>query len=281
MQSEIKNSTALWGVLLIGLGAFFLLQVSGILGALSGLFWSFAFAAAGGVFLYVFLTGLHTRWWAAIPGFTLLGLAATIFYDRFAPPFFGDLGGAVFLASIGAGFAAIFFTNREHWWALIPGGALFSVAGVVLVEEANIAFLNPASVLFVGLGCTFGLLGLMSTYLDTNLRWAYIPAAIMLVLGIVIFTPFAGTLAWIWPLALIAAGAWLILRRSGGNTPSADFTAVPAATVQSDLQPTSAPFASEAEASQPVTPADAPVFADYAAGSQPADQPAVEPVEAR
>lgn len=213
MQSQLRNSTTFWGVLLMALGAFFLLQVTGIFGALSSLFWSLAFAAAGAVFLYVFLTGMHTRWWAAIPGFTLLGLAATVFYDRFAPPFFSDIGGAVFLASIGAGFIAIFFTNREQWWAIIPGGALLSVAGVVLVSQANIGFLNPASVLFIGLGITFGLLGMMSTYLNTNLRWAYIPAAIMLVMGIVIFTPFVGALGWIWPLALIAGGAYLILRR--------------------------------------------------------------------
>ncbi len=137
MQAQLKNTNTLWGVLLIALGAFFLLQVTGIFGVLTSLFWSVAFAAAGAVFLYVFLTALHTRWWAAIPGFTLLGLAATIFYDRFAPPFFSDIGGAVFLASIGAGFVAIFFTNREQWWAIIPGGALFSVAGVVLVKPGR------------------------------------------------------------------------------------------------------------------------------------------------
>ena len=137
MQAQLKNTNSLWGVLLIVLGGFFLLQVTGIFGVLTTLFWSVAFAAAGAVFLYVFLTGLHTRWWAAIPGFTLLGLAATIFYDRFAPPFFSDIGGAVFLASIGAGFIAIFFTNREQWWAIIPGGALLSVAGVVLVNPGR------------------------------------------------------------------------------------------------------------------------------------------------
>ena len=213
MQAQLKNTNSLWGVLLIVLGGFFLLQVTGIFGVLTTLFWSLAFAAGGAVFLYVFLTGLHTRWWAAIPGFTLMGLAATIFYDRFAPPFFSDIGGAVFLASIGAGFIAIFFTNREHWWAIIPGGALLSVASVVLVNQAGISFLNPASVLFIGLGLTFGLLGLMSTYLNTNLRWAYIPAAILLVLGSVIFTPFVGALGWILPLALIAGGAYLVLRR--------------------------------------------------------------------
>ena len=97
MKLDLKNNTTIWGLLLIVLGAFLLLQVTGLLGALSDLFWSLAFGAAGAVFLYVFLTGLHTRWWAAIPGFTLLGLAATIFYGRFAPPFLSDITGAVFL----------------------------------------------------------------------------------------------------------------------------------------------------------------------------------------
>lgn len=243
MQNQLSNKSTLWGVLLIALGAFFLLQVTGILGALSGLFWALAFAGAGAVFLYAFLTGLHTRWWAAIPGFTLLGLGALIFYDRFAPPFFADIGAAVFLASIGAGFLVIFFTNREHWWAIIPGGVLFSVAGVVVVGNTGFAFLNPASVLFIGIGLTFGLLGLMSTYLSTNLRWAYFPAAIMLIMGVVIFTPFVGALAWIWPLALIGAGAWLILRRSQAEHTSRSYTLTPAQPVEplADSMPAAPP----------------------------------------
>jgi hypothetical protein len=212
MQHQLQNRTTIWGVLLIALGAFFLLQVTGIFGALSALFWSAAFAVGGAVFLYFFLTQPHNAWWAAIPGFTLMGLGATVFYERFAPPFLSDLGGAVFLASIGVGFWAIFFTNREYWWAIIPGGALFSVAGVVVASESGFG-INPASVLFVGLGLTFALLALMSTYLNTNLRWAYIPAAVMLIMGVVIFTPFVGALGWVWPLGLIAGGAYLILRR--------------------------------------------------------------------
>lgn len=214
-----KENQKQWlGLLLIALGGFFLLQATGILGALSDLFWSLAFGAAGGAFLYTFLTRIHERWWAAIPGFTLLGLAATIFYSRFAPPILSGMTGVIFLGSIGAGFLAIFVTNPRQWWAIIPGGALFTVAGVAAVDALPFSFLNPGSVLFVGLGLTFGLLGLLSTYLNQELRWAYIPAAIMLVLGLVVMTPFVGAIAWLWPLALIAAGAYLVLRRSSTHT---------------------------------------------------------------
>lgn len=214
------NKQMLWGALLILLGVFFLLQATGILGALSDLFWTLAFTAAGGVFLYTFLTAVQERWWAAIPGFTLLGLAATIFYGRFAPPMLAGVSGALFLGSIGLGFLAVFITNPRQWWAIIPGGALVSLAGVAALDAMRIGFLNPASVLFVGLGVTFGVLGLMSGYLNQNLRWAYIPAAILLLMGLVVVTPFVGALAWVWPLALIVVGAYLILRRSEASSSS-------------------------------------------------------------
>lgn len=271
MQNLLNNKSTMWGAILIALGAFFLLQVTGIFGVLTGLFWSLAFGAAGAVFLYVFLTGLHERWWAAIPGFTLLGLAATVFYDNFAPPFFSDIGGAVFLGAIGLGFAAIFFTNRDQWWAVIPAGALFSVAAVVAVANSSLDILNPGSVLFIGLGLTFGLLGLMSTYLNTNLRWAYVPAAVLLVMGIVIFTPFVGALAWIWPLALIGGGAYLVLRRPRQGAPD---TKVSSYTAPATPAASPAPPAATPQSAGPT----APVVA-VQPPSQPVAAPEPEPVE--
>lgn len=261
MDTQLNNKSSQWGILLIALGAFFLLQVTGIFGALSGLFLSLVFAAAGAIFLYVFLTAIHTRWWAAIPGFTLLGLAALLFYDRFAPPFFADIGAAILLAAIGTGFIAIFFTNRQQWWAMIPGGVLWSVAGVIAVANSGLDFLNPASVLFIGIGCTFGLLGLMSTYLDTNLRWAYIPALVMFVMGIVIFTPFVGALNWIWPLALIGGGAWLVLRRPAAEAPLDNHLAPGAplmtdSRVQSPAEPPATATATAATVTQPTSVAE-------------------------
>jgi MYXO-CTERM domain-containing protein len=65
---------------------------------------------------------------------------------------------------------------------------------------------------------TFALLGLLSTYLNTNLRWAYIPAAVMLVLGLLVVTPFAGAANYVWALALIGVGAYLVLRQRRGST---------------------------------------------------------------
>jgi hypothetical protein len=208
-----SNKQVFWGALLILLGVLLLLQAVGVLGALNDLAWSLLFVTAGGVFLYIFLSAVQERWWAAIPGFALLGLAAAVLFSRIAPPALSGLSGALFLGSIGLGFLAVFVTNPRHWWAIIPGGTLISLAGVTALDVVRAEFLNPGSVLFIGLGITFGVLGALSGYLNQNLRWAYIPAAILLIVGFVIATPFAGALTWLWPLALIALGAYLILRR--------------------------------------------------------------------
>ena len=133
----------------------------------------------------------------------------------------------------GVGFLAIFLTNPQLWWALIPSGALLSLAGVVVVTSLG-GFINPATVLFVGLGLTFGVIGLLSTYLQTNLRWAYIPAAVLLVLGLVVVTPFGGAFAMVWPLLLIVGGAFLVLRHASQGK---QLPATPAATTAPFVPP--------------------------------------------
>lgn len=208
------NKQVLVGALLILFGVLLLLQVVGVLGALSGLVWLLVFSVGGSVFLYMFLTAVQERWWAAIPSFVLLGVAATVLFSLVAPPEFSGMGSTIFLGSSGAGFLAVFVTNPRHWWAIIPGGTLISLAGVTALDVVWIGFLNPATVLFIGLGVTFGALGALSGYLNQNLRWAYIPAAILLIVGLILSTPFSGALTWLWPLALIALGAYFLLRQS-------------------------------------------------------------------
>lgn len=77
----------------------------------------------------------------------------------------------------------------------------FSVAGLG-IDVLPFQFINSGSVLFIGLGLTFGVLGLLSTYLGQNLRWAYIPAAILLVLGLTDRDAFCGCIG-----VVVAVGA--------------------------------------------------------------------------
>jgi hypothetical protein len=64
---------------------------------------------------------------------------------------------------------------------------------------------------FVGIGLTFALLGLLPNQ-GTNLRWAFIPAGILLVFGLLISTATAGLINYVWPVLFILAGLFLLLR---------------------------------------------------------------------
>ena len=155
------------GILLVAAGALFLLQNFGIL-AVGAYVWPLLFGAGGAVFLYVFLTN-RANWWAVIPGFVLLSLATLIALDQFAPQVGETWGGALFLCGIGAAFWVVYFTKREQWWAVIPGGVLLTI-GLVTGLSSVLEGVEMGGVFFLGLGLTFGLLG-FSAVLGSLMIW--------------------------------------------------------------------------------------------------------------
>ena len=97
----------------------------------------------------------------------------------------------------------IFLSNFANWWALIPAGVLFSLAAMfVLGFESGGVFL-------LGLGLTFGVLGFVPTE-HGRMRWAFIPAVVLLLLGGFITLLSFNLFALLWPLGLIAAGVVII-----------------------------------------------------------------------
>jgi hypothetical protein len=113
------------GTLLILAGALGFLQAFGFLQDASDLFWGIVFLGAGAVFLFLFASGFASGgWWAAFPGFVLAGIGVLILL----PDSLNDIGGAIFLGAIGLSFWAVYLTGRDRWWAIIPGGVLFTLA---------------------------------------------------------------------------------------------------------------------------------------------------------
>ena len=200
-----------WGLLLVLGGLFFLVQNMGIFPGLGSLLPIMLFGAGGMFFLYWFLTDRAHNWWAAIPGCVLWGLAGTIFIDNVLPDIFDPLSGPFFLASIGLGFLLVFLSNLRNWWALIPAGVMMTIAAVAGISELNLNRfgIDEGGIFFVGLGFTFLLLGLLRPG-GANTRWALIPAAIMLVMGVLIATPFISLTGYLWPLAMIVGGLALV-----------------------------------------------------------------------
>ena len=205
------TGTSLVGLLLICAGALFLLQNFGIANFVTGTIWALLFALAGLVFVGVFALN-RENWWAIIPGFTLLGLAALIGISTLFPTLSGPAASLLFLA-IGLSFWVIYATHRENWWAVIPGGTMITLAVIIAISAGpggNEGQWVP-SILFLGLAATFGLVYFLPTP-QGRMKWALWPASILAVMG-VLMTAFLGQLAGIlWPLVLIAGGVAVLLR---------------------------------------------------------------------
>jgi hypothetical protein len=191
-------------VLILG-GILMLLDTTGILKGATDLFWAVILAAGAAIFLFWFFNDA-SKWWAAIPGFTLAGMAAsTLLLDKIG------WGGLAFLGGIGVGFWAIYIRQPTKWWAIIPGGVLLTLGFTSALSEAfNIG--ETGGVFFAGLGLTFLLVALLA-----KLRWAIIPAGVLLLLGFFVGTPFAGVLEYAWIAILMIAGIILVISAARSN----------------------------------------------------------------
>ncbi len=186
-------------------GILMLLDKTGVLKGATGFFWAGLLAIGAGIFLFWFFSD-HSKWWAAIPGFTLAGMAAsTLLLDRIG------WGGLAFLGGIGVGFWAVYLRQRAQWWAIIPGGVLLTLGFTSALTEAfNVV--ETGGVFFVGLGLTFLLVALLA-----KMKWAFIPAAVLLLLGFFLGTPFVGVLEYAWIGILLIAGIVLVISAVRSN----------------------------------------------------------------
>jgi hypothetical protein len=190
------------GAALILLGALMLLERIGLFHGASDFFWGIVFLAGGAYFLYRFANNIRSEWWAAIPGFALVGLGA----DSLLSGILVNWGGFFFLGFLGLGFLIIYFTGRERWWAIIPGGVLLTL-GFVSVLDNILGGRETGGFFFLGLGLTFLLVAILA-----SMQWAYIPAVVLLIMGALLGTPFVGSLNLLWPAVLIIGGLILIFQ---------------------------------------------------------------------
>ena len=205
------ESTLIWGILLIVGGVLLLLQSLGVLIEVSGLIWAAIFGVAGLVFVVVFLQNSQVRWWAAIPGSALLGLAAVVGTQGISQSF-GGWGGSIFLGALSLGFWAIYATNRSLWWSIIPAGVLLTLA-IVTIFDMTFPAVDTGTIFFLGMALTFLLVYLLPSPAG-QMRWAIIPAAVMLVLAVIVGMQSYRSFQYLWPVALIIVGGYLVFRYS-------------------------------------------------------------------
>lgn len=216
-----KNRGAIWGVILVVLGFFFLMQNFNLLDGISDLAGTFIFGVLGVLGVgYYFSDRRH--WWVLFPAFTFIGIAGSSFTDFI--PFLRPLSGAVFLFSLSLAFWLIFLQKQPaRWWPVIPGGILTTLAFVDVADH----FSGRAAdtIMMLGIAATFGLLWLLRRHANTD--WALWVAIAALALAVI--SPFAVGAKLVFPLALIIIGGWLLLknsRRNGASTGN-DVTILP------------------------------------------------------
>jgi hypothetical protein len=187
------------GAALLMAGALLLAQTMGYLKNASDIFWGSLFLIGGVAFLSLLFGG---NWWAVFPGMSLLSLGVLILFGNRL----GDLGGLVFLGGIALAFWLVYLFDRSRWWSLIPAGVLSTLA-VVSVLPGRIGAFETGGVFFLGLALTFLLVALAA-----KMRWAYYPAAVLGVLGVLTTVSLMNIANYIWAAVLIVAGGYLLFR---------------------------------------------------------------------
>jgi hypothetical protein len=198
------------GVLVLAAGVLLLLEATGIVG-IPRLLWAVLLAAASVAFWYVFFTH-RPSWWAAIVGAALAGAAIVTVMEL-------DVGGlgqwteVPFLAALSVGFWAVYFRDHDRWWALIPAGVLLTLS-VVSAVTAAVGGPVTGAIFLLGVAFTFVLVAVLPGGAGRR-WWAWIPAGILGVVAVIVLFNAAEwyvVLNYLWPVAVIGAGAYLIWR---------------------------------------------------------------------
>lgn len=206
------NGVNQWGWLfpatsLTAVGATIWFSTAGIDGEWIGAMFMVAVALP---FWVAYLTN-RENWWALIPGGILTMVAVLI--AGTTTNIADEIWVAIMLAGMGLAFLAVYFNRRESWWAIIPGGSLIGVGTTVFfagldLPEPFVARLAGGSFMFV-LGLTFAWLWILRN--QHNTHWAKYPAVGLVSIGLLIML-IGNNIEYVWPLILIALGAWLLWR---------------------------------------------------------------------
>lgn len=134
---------------------------------------------------------------AAHGGLTFVGVASS-----------DVLAGPALLGSIALAFWLVYATRRgtnaRTGWALIPAGALTTLAAVAAVDELLPRW-DEGIVFLLGLTATFTAVYLAPREAGGG-RWALAPALVFAVLTVVANDPSGALVRWAFPLALIGVG---------------------------------------------------------------------------
>jgi hypothetical protein len=155
-------------------------------------------------FFGAYLSDRH-HWWRLIPAWTLVALAGMIYLST--QRLDGRVTAALLFVGLAVAFAHIYLLDRgERWWAIIPGGFMLVLAGVLALSSRTEEPESLGTFLFTGMGLVFFLLYGLG---GRRQWWALIPGTVLVLFGLFVISVGSpaevGWLRW-WPLLLVLVG---------------------------------------------------------------------------
>ncbi|HEX7001896.1 MAG TPA: hypothetical protein VF164_09390 [Trueperaceae bacterium] len=185
-----------FGPLLIGVGVLFLVDRLAVAIGIRGILWVLLFGLAAAAFMWLYASD-RRHWWALLPGFGFVALAAAVMA--------GAWGGALLFGLAGAICIALYLRRGGGRWLLLAGGGLATLAVMGLFAGVFPAA-DSGWVLFFGLAATLFLLHRRS---GGRSAWSLYLAIALAALGLIsMFT--GGFVETLIAVALIAAGAAMV-----------------------------------------------------------------------
>ncbi|MFA9401946.1 MAG: DUF3488 domain-containing protein [Anaerolineales bacterium] len=172
----------------------------------------------------------RAQWWALIPAYVLLAVAAMILLSETG--LLSDaFQGTFVLTAIALPFLLIYLRDRAMWWALIPAYVLLSIGVMLLLEELGILsdFLVPAYVMFV-IAIPFFVVYIR----NPKQWWPLIPGGIMAAIGLSFLMVEA--FQYVFPAVVILVGLWILIRSFTRKELMSDDPSLPVVEDEGDLQ---------------------------------------------
>ena len=180
-------------------------------------------------FIVVFLRD-RSQWWALIPAYVLLAVAAMLLLSETV--LLPDAFQATFiLTAIALPFLVVYLLNRAQWWPLIPAYVLLSIGVMIPLEELGVLsdFLVPAYVMFV-IAIPFFVVYIR----NPKQWWPLIPGGIMTTIGLSFLLVEA--FQYVFPALVILVGLWVLMRSFTRKETLSDEPSLPTELDESDLQ---------------------------------------------
>lgn len=160
----------------------------------------------------------RAEWWAALTAWVFVALAGLLIVMALDLPY-PQIVGMVVLVEIALPFGAVFASNRQRRWALIPFYALLALAALLGLTILNIPLETLGALALLAAALPFWAIYMQ----DRGQWWALIPAGAISVVGVLLLAAFTflkpGTGGFYvlvnTTLAVVCLALWLTVRRLG------------------------------------------------------------------